>query len=133
MGRFGEADLGIQFPPDGNKDHPLTHLRHAVKRSIQKSVSNLVADPLKEIACLLSNVLAAVVQYIRYVLHHQRQREEGLDVAKILQIEPSARVQPERLGMFGHFAKLRPPNPRESLARWPSNQHIDCLFNWAEI
>ena len=76
-----EPDLIGNLAPVANQEHPLPHLRHTVERCIQQRICADVPFIIQDLACFLRDVLAAVVQNVRYVFHQHSKWLAGLHVA----------------------------------------------------
>jgi hypothetical protein len=116
-----------------DQKHSLSHLGHAVENSIQESVLAGITELLKDLTDLLCNVMPAIVQYVRNVLDHYRQRTIRLNICEIPEIEVAPGIVQEGIGVACHLPQLRPPHSCKGLAWGPSDNHVNCSFGFAKL
>lgn len=97
--RRREGYLAVDLAPEGNEEHALTHLWYAVKGRVQERVAADVALLFENLADLLGDVLAAVVENVRHVLNEDGQGLADVDPPQVFLVESRARVVPKRLRM----------------------------------
>jgi hypothetical protein len=120
-----ERDSQAQFGSIGDEHHPLAHLRHPIECGIQERVSGDVSILFENLADVLRDVLAAMIEDVRDILDKQRQWLESADIAKILKIELRPRVAPKSLRVICNLTKLGPANPGKRLTRRAADKDIE--------
>ena len=130
---FGKLHRDAEFAPVGDQEHAVPHLRHAVEGGVDQAVLGGVAEIPQRLGDLAHDVVAAVVQHVRHVLDHDRQRLRGLHVVQIAQVEVAARIDLERLRVLGDLAQLGAADAGIGLAGRAADQHVEGVGDRAEL
>ena len=105
---------------------------HAVIGGIQQRVAGDIALLFQDLTDFFSDVVTAMIEHVRDVLHQDCQRLKCLDIPQIFQIQPRPRIMLEGLWMGVDFPQLRPADPGKGLARRAAYQHINGRGDRAE-
>src|SRR5947209_4367000 len=77
--------------------------------------------------------MAAIVHYVRYVLHYQGDRLQCADIDEVTQIEIPAGINFECLGVLSNFAQLGSTDSGIGLARRAADQDVNRVLNRAKL
>jgi hypothetical protein len=95
--------LNSKFPSIRKQEHALSHLRDAIENRIQERITTYVAMPFENITDFLSNVLPAMIQNIRDVLHEQSDRPKRIYIVEIRFIEFGPRIMQKGFRVLVNF------------------------------
>ena len=130
---FWKPRANAKFATVPDEKNTIPHLRHTVKGAVEKAVPRVITQRIKCLDHLLHNIVAAIMQNVRDVLHQQCERPCAPHIFKITQVKVSTRVDFECFRMFRDFAEFCSADTRIGLAGRPTHQHIHCMVRRTEL
>src|SRR5581483_8188265 len=96
-------------------------------RAVNQRILGLISHIIQRFDDFLNDIVAAEIEDVWDVFHEQREGLQAFNILEITKIEIGARVDFERLWVFCDFTQLRPTDARICLARWSTNNDIECI------
>jgi hypothetical protein len=125
VGRSRKLNLSIYSVEYTIEDETLSHLRYAIARCVKQGVRAPVAKTFQSFTNLLAEIMPSEIEYVRHILHEERERSEHLYIFQIGKVKLSPWVMAISFGMLVNLPQLSASDASKRGARRPSDEDVN--------